>query len=169
MLVTAAITTLFIVKIHSTNGCSWFLEKKSHSFINGSNPFTPILYTVDLWTANFTGIFPQHWTWCINGSAHFPGRKKNSLEAVFHLLWQTVPVLRKFARASACEACETRTVLTMHHKQKHQLPPSSILKHVYTTCTSVLKVNEICLAPQTKNILMYLYFIFMMSPHIANL
>lgn len=81
MLVTAAITTLFIVKIHSTNGCSWFLEKKSHSFINGSNPFTPILYTVDLWTANFTGIFPQHWTWCINGSAHFPGRKKNSLEA----------------------------------------------------------------------------------------
>lgn len=38
-------------------GCLEKKKKKSHSFINGSNPFSPTLYIVDLWTANFTGIF----------------------------------------------------------------------------------------------------------------
>lgn len=34
-------------------------KKKSHSFINGSNPFSPTLYVVDLWTTIFTGVFPN--------------------------------------------------------------------------------------------------------------
>lgn len=81
---TAAITTSFTVKICVTNGCSWlFLEKKSHSSINGSNPLSPTLYTVGLWTANFPVIFPQRWNWCINVSARFPGKSKNSVEAQY--------------------------------------------------------------------------------------
>lgn len=73
------------LKICITNGCSWlFLEKKkSHSFINGSNPFSPTLYTVGLWTANFPVIFPQRWNWCISVSAHFPGKNKDSVEAQY--------------------------------------------------------------------------------------
>lgn len=67
------------------------------------------------------------------------------------------------------EACEMKTVLKMHCKLKHQLPPGSILKHVHSICTSVFKVKQICLAPQTENILMYRYLIFMMSPHVAKL
>lgn len=86
LLVTAAITTLFIVKTCITNGCSWLFEfkkKKSHSFINGSNPFSPTLHVVDLWATIFTGVFSKHWNWWISVSAHFSGKNENSLEAQY--------------------------------------------------------------------------------------
>lgn len=58
-------------------------KKKSHSFINGSNPFSPTLYVVDLWATIFTGVFSQHWNWWISVSAHFSGKNENSLEAQY--------------------------------------------------------------------------------------
>lgn len=134
------------------------------------SPFSPTLHVVDLWTTIFTGVFSKHWNWWISVSAHFSGKNENSLEAQYFTCHAKLfKYFRKLLKLRCYEACETKTVLTMHCKLKHQLPPSSILKYVHSICTSVFKVKQICLAPQTKNILIYLYLIFMMSPHIAKL
>lgn len=115
---TAAITTSFTVKIWCYK---WLLlvvfrKKKSHSSINGSNPLSPTLYTVGLWTANFPVIFPQRWNWCINVSARFPGKSKNSVEAQYFTCYGKPSRYFRNLLVLHYEAHQTATTLTTHCK-----------------------------------------------------